>query len=305
MKTLGLTIVAALILTCSPVLADIPVDDAAQLTQHSETSSIKVKLVPITTQRQDANSGVKCAVTTGKKANISDPTVQPQSGAGAAKIQGYAPNVPASPTPGAQGAALNSQTFFKSTGDVVSGLDASGSTLTAARSRFQSAAQQVGTAPTVMAAIDMNSAARLQNNFAWNGAIGSANLWVTALNALNLALNSDMSRAALGMRANSDQPQPAAGARCPTGTVGAGTPNDPCRVNGVCSTTPPGSSSDPACVTARYVDTNGNVLFYLAGAQAAAQAANNASLPSSASTDTPLTVTDVAAALALISTNSR
>ena len=49
---------------------DIPVNDAAQLTQHSLTASTTTKLVPVTTQRQDANSGVKCAVTTGKKATI-------------------------------------------------------------------------------------------------------------------------------------------------------------------------------------------------------------------------------------------
>ncbi len=178
---------AMLLCGVAPALADIPVDDAAQLTQRSQTASTTVKLVPVTTQRQDANSGVKCAVTTGKKATITNPTVQPQSGAGSQAIQTYGPDLPATPDPSAQGAALNSQTLFKSSGDVVAGLDASGSTMTAAQSAFKAAGQQVGTAPTVMAAIDMNSAARLQNNLAWNSAIGSANLWVTALNALNLA----------------------------------------------------------------------------------------------------------------------
>ena len=193
-------VVAALLSSAAPALADIPVNDAAQLTQRSQTASTTVKLVPVTTQRQDANSGVKCAVTTGKKAAITNPTVQPQSGAGSQTIQSYGPDLPATPDPTAQGAALNSQTLFKSSGDVVAGLEASGSTMTAAQSAFKAAGQQVGTAPTVMAAIDMNSAARLQNNLAWNSATGSANLWVTALNALNLAMTSDMSRSALGMK---------------------------------------------------------------------------------------------------------
>ncbi|GEC15461.1 hypothetical protein [Nitrobacter winogradskyi] len=291
-------IASALMSGEAPALADIPVNDAAQLTQRSQTASTTVKLVPVTTQRQDANSGVKCAVTTGKKATITNPTVQPQTGAGSQAIQTYGPDLPATPDPTAQGAALNNQTLFKSSGDVVAGLDASGSTMTAAQSAFQASGQQVGTAPTVMAAIDMNSAARLQNNLVWNGAIGSANLWVTALNALNLALNSDMSRAAIGMRATVTSTQPATVSACPVGMIGTGTASNPCRTPTACSTTPPGSSPDPSCVSARYVDSDGNVIFYLAQAQAAATSGN-------AGTTTALSVTDVAAALAAISANSR
>ncbi|HEU4804618.1 MAG TPA: hypothetical protein VFS91_02230 [Nitrobacter sp.] len=291
-------IASALVSGEAPALADIPVNDAAQLTQRSQTAGTTVKLVPVTTQRQDANGGVKCAVTTGKKANVTDPTVQPQSGAGSQVIQSYGPDLPATTDPSAQGATLNSQTLFKSSGDVVAGLDASRQTMTAAQSAFQASGQQVGTAPTVMAAIDMNSAARLQNNLVWNGAIGSANLWVTALNALNLALNSDMSRAAIGMRATVTSTQPATVSACPVGMIGTGTASNPCRTPTACSTTPPGSSPDPSCVSARYVDSDGNVIFYLAQAQAAATSGN-------AGTTTALSVTDVAAALAAISANSR
>jgi hypothetical protein len=274
--------------------ASIPVDDAAQLTQHSVTASTTVKLVPVTTQRKDANNGVKCAVTTGKKASATDPTVKPQDGAGSQEIHAYAPDLPATPDPAAQGATLSSQTLFKSTGDVVAGVDASRSTLSTAQSGFKSAGQQVGTATTVMAAIDMNSAARLQNDFAWNGVTGSTNLWVTALNALNLAMASDTSRAAGGMRAavaGSTQPK---GPSCPAGMAGSGTASDPCRTPNGCSTTPPGTPPDPGCVSARYVDTDGNVVFYLARAQESAPAA-----------DAALTVADVAAALAAINANSR
>jgi len=298
MKLQMAIVAAALLSGVAPALADIPVNDAAQLTQRSQTASTTVKLVPVTTQRQDANSGVKCAVTTGKKATITNPTVQPQSGAGSQAIRSYGPDLSATPDPTAQGAALNSQTLFKSSGDVVAGLDASRSTMTAAQSAFKAAGQQVGTAPTVMAAIDMNSAARLQNNLAWNSAIGSANLWVTALNALNLAMTSDMSRSALGMRATASAAQATSGPVCPIGMVGSGTAADPCRAPSACSTTPPGSSPDPSCVSARYVDTDGNVIFYLVQVQ-------NAANTGDAGANAALTVADVTAALAAISANSR
>lgn len=298
MKVQIAIVASALLAGVAPALADIPVNDAAQLTQRSQTASITVKLVPVTTQRQDANSGVKCAVTTGKKATITNPTVQPQSGAGRQAIQSYGPDLPATPDPTAQGAALNSQTLFTSSGDVVAGLEASGSTMTATQSAFKAAGQQVGTAPTVMAAIDMNSAARLQNNLAWNSAIGSANLWVTALNALNLAMTSDMSRSALGMRATASTAQATSSPACPIGMVGSGTAADPCRAPSACSTTPPGSSPDPSCVSARYVDTNGNVLFYLAQVQ-------NAAISGDAGANPALSIADVTAALATISANSR
>lgn len=301
MKRLAIAAIAWSCIGAGSALAAIPTSDAAQLTQHSETASATVKLVPITTQRQNANQGVKCAVTTGKKASVTDPTVQPQSGAGSRTIQAYAPDMPATPAADARGAALNSQTLFKSTGDVVAGLDASRSTLGAAQSAFRAAGTEVGTATTVMAAIDMNSAARAQNNLAWNGAMGSANIWVTALNALNLAQNSDMSRAAVGMRSTTaTSPGSPNTPTCAAGMVGSGTVADPCRPAGSCSTTPPGSPVDPGCVAARYIDSDGNVLFYLSAAQDEARTAAAAPVA-----ETPLSGADVAAALESIQANAR
>ena len=263
-------------LAATPAFADIPVNDAALLTQRSETSAAKVKLVPVTTQRQDANKGVNCAVTTGKKANVTDPTVQPQSGAGAQKIQTYSPDTPVTPDANAQGPTLGNQTLFQSAGTVVGGIDASRSTLSAAQSAFSAAGQLVGSAGTVMAALDSNSAARLQNNLAWNGVIGSANLWLTAINALNLAAAGDMSRAAAGMRAATAAISAVTGAADPPGAIGAGTSADPCRFVATCQAAASGSSQGEACVSARYVDTNGNVLFYLDQIQSAAAAAASA-----------------------------
>jgi len=254
-----------------PAWADIPVTDAAQLTQKSETASTTVKLVPVTTQRQGAHQSVHCAVTTGKKAAVTDPTVQPQSGAGAEAIQTYSPNLPVRPNSAAQGAALNSQTLFQSAGTAVGGVNAGQATMGAAQSAFQTASQQVGTATTVMAAFDMNSAARLENNLAWNGAIVAANLWLTAINALNLADASDTSRVAAGMRTSTSAASNSAA--CSTGTIGSGTAADPCRTPSTCQAAQ--GASGNACVSARYVDTNGDVLFYLTQVQNAAIAASN------------------------------
>ncbi len=291
-------ILAAMLAAATQARASIPVDDAAQLTQHSLTASTTVKLVPVMTRRKDANSGVKCAVTTGKKANVTDPTTKPQDGAGSQTIHAYAPDLPETPEPAAQGAALNSETLFKSSGDVVAGLDASRSTLSTAQSGFKNAGRQVGTATTVMAAIDMNSAARLQNDLAWNGVTASTNLWVTALNALNLATTSDTSRAAGGMQASSTGASRPNWPTCPSGMAGTGTVTDPCRAAMECSTTPPGTPPDPGCISARYVDTEGNVIFYLAMAQHAAETP-------SAGVGAALTVADVTAALAAINANTR
>lgn len=267
------TLVVGFIVAASPALADIPVNDAAQLTQHSETAGTTVKLVPVMTQRKDAHSGVKCAVTTGKKADITNPTTQPQAGVGAQKIQSYGPDLPLTPNATAQGSGLNSQTLFQSSGTVVGGLDASRTTMSNAQSAFQISGQQVGTGQTVMAAIDMNSATRLSNNLAWNNVSGSANLWVLGLNALNLARTSDMSRAALGMRTTVPQTPVVTGPVCPVGMIGSGTAADPCHTASTCQTTPPGTPADPACVSARYIDSNGNVLFFLSQIQNAANAA--------------------------------
>lgn len=294
MKSFSPVLLAAGLVSAGSAHADIPTADAALLTERAQTSSTTVKLVPITTQRKDANQGVNCAVTTGKKANVSDPTVKPQAGAGARTIQTYAPDMPATPAPDARGGTLSGQTLFKSTGDVVGGLDASRSTLGAAGAAFRSSGQQVGTGPTVMGALDMNSAARLSNNLAWNGAIGSANLWVTALNALNLARSSDASRASLGMQA---APAPS-GTRlsvpaCPVGSLGSGTAADPCRsATGTCSSA---TATAGSCTMSRFVDQDGNVLLVLLPAGSAPDA--NAGTP-------PLSLAHVIAALAARSANA-
>jgi hypothetical protein len=295
------------LLGVAPASAAIPTNDAKQLDEKAATSGTTIKLVPITTQRKTTNDGVKCAVTTGKKAEVKDPASKAPAGAGAKAIQAYAPAMPATPAADAKGGTLASQNHFKTTGDVVGGLEASRTSLTSAQSAFQRAGQEVGTAKTVMEAIDMNSAARTQNGLAWMGATNATNIWVTAINALNLARTSDRSRGAGGLKMGGGLASN--GTVCPVGMIGSGTTADPCRSTSICSTTSIGSTPDPACVSARFVDSSGNVLFYLALNQE--QNTGQITVPTGAApsgsgaSGSALTASEVAAALQSIASPNR
>ena len=284
MRTGVLFLASAATCAAGAARADLPVIDAAQLTQHARTASDTVKLVPVTLNRKSANDGVKCAVTTGQQGRVADPTAAPKPEAGAAALRTYAPDMPARPDAGARGGQLGSQTLAASAGDVVGGLEASRATLQTSVATFQAAARMVGAGPTVMAALDANSGARLQNNLAWNGAVGSANLWLTALNALNLARTSDASRVAGAMRATSSPNLVVTAPLCPAGTYGAGTAADPCRpLSGTCA------PAAAACTPRRVRDADGSVLLVLLPGPVA---------PGSPSEPPDLTSDELAAALA-------
>ena len=109
----------------APALAAIPVRDAAQLDRKIETSGAVIKLVPVTKKRESGNRGIKCAVTTGKKADVADPAVKPKPGGGAKIIAPYGPDMPATPPPGATGGGLSRQYLFKEAGDVAGAVTAS------------------------------------------------------------------------------------------------------------------------------------------------------------------------------------
>jgi hypothetical protein len=82
-----------------------------------------------------------------------------------------------------------------------------------------------------------------------------------------------MSRAAIGMRSSNAATSATPALACPAGATGSGTADAPCRAASTCSTTPPGVAPDPACVTARYLDSDGDVLYFLATVQSASQSA--------------------------------
>jgi hypothetical protein len=155
---------------------------------------------------------------------------------------------------------LSAQQLGSETGKVIAGVEATQGTVQATQGAYRARSGEVGSTKTVMEAFDQNTSIRIQNGMSWNQTIATANLLVQALNALNLANQSDTSQGArvlVGPR-----PPLLPGRTCPAGMTGTGTAADPCRPS-QCSTTPSGTPADPGCIVRRYVDSDGNVRTYL------------------------------------------
>ncbi|MCA3704346.1 MAG: hypothetical protein INF12_15090 [Methylobacterium sp.] len=237
-----------------------PVRDSAILERKAQENEHKTELKTILFDHKKKREGIQCAVTKGGRGNVQNPESQPNPVTGSNAVQGYAPGMPASPQPGATGGTLSEQQLGSETGKVISGVEATQGTLQATEEIYRARSSEIGSAKTVMESFDQNTSIRIQNGLGWNQAIATANLLVQALNALNLANQSDTSQGArvlVGPR-----PPILPGRSCPIGMSGTGTPTDPCRP-AQCSTTPTGTPADPACITRRYVDSDGNVLMYL------------------------------------------
>ena len=255
-----LVLVLGIIAAGLPALAAVPVNDAAQLERKAETSGKTLELKSVLTQQNQKRAGVKCAVTTGKKGSVQNPASEPNATTGSNAVRPYGPELPATPTPGTTGGTLNEQTLGATAGRTIAGVDASQSGVAATGDAYRARSGETGRAQTAMQAFDENSSIRIQNGMTWNQTMNALNLWVQALNALNLASQSDMSQGAGAV--NPLTPPTPPGPSCPTGYTGTGSATDPCRPPG-CSAT----STDNACVLRRYVDSNGNVVTYLARIQ--------------------------------------
>lgn len=265
-------IVVGALLCAAPVLASVPIIDGARLDRNADIQAKKAQIKLIGEDRNKANKGVKCAVTTPKKdasSAVRDarPTASPAQGAGA--IERFAPGATRPGSGGAGGSgsqagAAAEQTGFDETGSVVGGQLATEGAIEGAKQTYQTAGGQIGSATTAQEAFDQNNAVRVQNGLGWNHAIQVANLLTRALNLQNLASNSDVSRAAAGVvsPAAPGSTGGAGGQACPIGSLGRGTQLDPCRPV-ACSTTDYGVNPDAGCVSRRYVDSLGNVIFYL------------------------------------------
>jgi len=254
-----LVLITGLIAT-SPVMSAVPVNDAAQLERKSVTSGTTLEMKSVLTQQNQKRAGVKCAVTTGKKGSVQNPSTEPNAATGSNAVRPYGPDLPAQPQQGATGGTLNEQTLGATAGKTVAGVDASQSGVTATGDAYRARSGETGRAQTVMQAFDENSSIRVQNGMTWNQTMNAVNLWVQALNALNLASQSDMSQGAGAV--NPLTPPAPTLATCPTGYTGTGTAADPCRPPGCAATV-----TDGSCVIRRYVDANGNILTYLARVQ--------------------------------------
>jgi len=248
--------------------ADIPVDDAAQLTRKTQTASHTNDMVPVQQNHDKGQKGINCATHTGQKGTTQNNTARPDAEAGAAAVKKYDAQMPATPAADAKGPALAYQMYGKSAGDVVAGNIATQTTIASNGPTYRAASSANGQAPTIMAGYDQNSSLGAQNGLSWNQVMATANLLVSAYNAANLARVSQVSQAARAM--NFVPWAFGAGAvpnssLCGAGYRGSATAGDPCVAldSAVCQ-----SLSDGGCWERRYVDAAGNVVVYLERAQA-------------------------------------
>jgi hypothetical protein len=298
---LCLLIMAALAAATGSALAAVPTRDQAILNQRTETATVKVRLLDTTKKTGTNTKGIRCATTTGQRGTTRDTTQPVTTNGGDTRIRQFdpgiqrAPEKPSAPTsssprvdPAAAPAvspAINpgrnaqQRALMDGTSTVLGGVDTQAAIVPDTQSQYRQMSQGVGTAPTVMGALDQNSAVRTQNGLTWNQTTQSANLLVQALNTANLFNVAQLSASAGGMNTSlpmsaSTGPGSTGGGFCAAGLVGRGTVDDPCRpASTVCSTTPPGVPPDPTCVTPRFIDSSGNVSVYLGNVQNSAPSA--------------------------------
>jgi len=243
-----------------PAYANVPVRDSAILERKAQESGHKTELKTILLDHKKKREGIQCAVTKGGRGNVQNLESQANPATGSNAVQGYAPGMPAAPQPSATGGTLSEQQLGSETGKVISGIEATQGTVQATQGAYRARSGEVGSTKTVMEAFDQNTSIRVQNGMSWNQTIATTNLLVQALNALNVANQSDSSQGARVLVGPQSPVLP--GRTCPAGMTGSGTNADPCRPS-QCSTTPSGTPVDPACIVRRYTDSHGNVLTYL------------------------------------------
>jgi hypothetical protein len=258
---------ALLLASATAALADIPVEDAEQLTQKIQTSTLTTTLVPVQQKQRDGRKGIDCATHTGQKGAVKSNTATPDKPAGAAAVQSYDSQMPTTPVASASGPTLATQNLGSVAGDVVAGNIATQATIVSNGPTYQNASVLIGGSPTIMAGYDQNSSGGAQNGVSWNQVLATANLLVSAYNAINMMRVSQASQAARGMSFTSFASGSGllpGNAICGAGYRGGGTANSPCILasSQFCQ-----SLLDGGCVERRLTDSLGNVIVYLERAQ--------------------------------------
>lgn len=250
------------ICACGPARANVPVDDEAQLNRKTETRKHTNDMVPVQQDHQKGQKGINCATHTGQKGTARDTTAPKNDNAGREAVKKYDPETPAAPAANAQGPALANQTIQSSAANVVAGNMSTQTTITNTTPAYQQASSQAGQAATIMAGYDQNSSGGVQNGMTWNQVMASANLWVEALNAMNVAEVAATSQATLAMRfvpwsAGATLPVTSL---CGVGYSGSGTANDPCVATGsqICQ-----ALGNGGCWERRTIDALGRVVVFL------------------------------------------
>lgn len=284
---LALTIIALVSASSFSALAAVPTRDQAILNQRTETSAVKVRLLETTGKTGTNAKGIRCAATTGQRGTTRDTTQSITPNGGEGRIRQFDPGIQRAPqttgTPAGNAAAspavnparnAQQRSLMDGTSTVIGGVDTQAAIIPDSQAQYRQMTVGVGTAPTITGALDQNSAVRTQNGITWNQATQSANLLVQALNTANLFNVGQLSASAGGMTTGLPAQSPVGGATCAGGLIGRGTADDPCRpASSACSTIPPGITTDPACVSQRFIDSTGNVSVYLSGVQSSAQSA--------------------------------
>ena len=278
---IGLTL-AAVAVGAGASLAAVPTRDQAILNQRTETATVTITLLGATRRTETNARGIRCAATTGQRGTTRDTSQAPAPNGGDQRIRQFDPGIQRAPdgagAPPGQilvnpGRNAQQRALMDGTSTVIGGVETQQVIVPQTQAQYRQMSLGVGTAPTVMGALDQNSAVRVQNGLTWNQTTQSANLLVQALNAQNLFNVGQLSAGAGGMMTGLPSPNPSGG-RCAMGMIGQGTADDPCRPAAIlCSTTAPGAAVDPNCVTPRTIDSAGNVRIYLGGVQDSARSA--------------------------------
>ncbi|MER8601201.1 hypothetical protein NKH09_25580 [Mesorhizobium sp. M1339] len=259
MKTImGATAALATIFAASTAMAAVPVSDSSILSQRSEDKADKVQIKLIQEDTKSATQGVKCSVTTPKKAqNVTSPKASVDPASGRASLEQVNPDIKGSSAfastgsgSGAVGGNAGERSLLDSTGQVVGGMNGSMSTVAPNKQVFETMGQDIGTDKTVMEAFDRNSGIRAQGGLTFNEVIQATGFFAQAFNVRNIGTATLTSRGSSGLVVPTPPPPlPGSGSTsCPGATSGGGTVGNPC-----CP------STDSGCPVQRTTDTIENV----------------------------------------------
>ncbi|MCV3242007.1 hypothetical protein [Mesorhizobium sp. ZC-5] len=254
----GATAAVVMIFAGSMAMAAVPVSDSSILSQRSEDKADKVQIKLIQEDTKSATQGVKCSVTTPKKAqNVTSPKASVDPASGRASLEQVNPDVKGSTAfastgtgSGAVGGNAGERSLLDSTGQVAGGMNGSMSTVGPNKQVFETMGQDIGTDQTVMEAFDRNSAIRAQGGLTFNEVIQATGFFAQAFNVRNIGTATLTSRGSSGLVVPNPPPAPpgpGGSTSCPGGTSGGTAANTCC------------PSTDSACPVPRTTDTVENV----------------------------------------------
>ena len=163
------------------------------------TQTTTTNTVPVQQNNNKGQGGINCATHTGQQGTTQNNTQPPSAATGNNAVQQYDPQAASAPANPTTAPGVATQNLEQTSGGVVAGNAATQSTITANGPTYQTASAGVGPAATIMAGYDQNSSLGAQNGLSWNQVLQTANIWVSAYNAINVFRNAQLSQAARAM----------------------------------------------------------------------------------------------------------